>query len=331
MGKPLRLLVTCVPASIVLSALIVYATRSRFTCEVTGIDNNQDQRKVDEHDVQEGVALDTNSITLEGSLMVPSHSGKDDLRSNSTWNPCTFHTCFNLEKCPFTHPFATYVYDDLLTSSSNENPFSPQLLVDVLKETVFFGTEKVKEKTLATWRHKFTPWHSGGNMAKTTFWLSFPLTSRSMLEGVSTGKAIIARSVISPAKPFSTGFDILLPPLRTAEADSMDLLSPLLPVSRETFIHFHGEHSPHQHPGSGAITPQHIRSLQQLLKGKERVNIQLQCQQPATGKTKRAVEGSGCCVETRNLDLSSVPSLCSPSSQVQVALTLEQESVSILD
>ena len=144
MGKPLRLLVTCVPASIVLIALFVYATRSRFTGEVTRIDNNQDQRKVDEHDVQEGVALETNSIALEGSLMVPSHSGKDDLRSNSTWNPCTFHTCFNLEKCPFTHPFATYVYDDLLTSSSNENPFSPQLLVDVLKETGSYTSDPTK-------------------------------------------------------------------------------------------------------------------------------------------------------------------------------------------
>jgi alpha-1,4-N-acetylglucosaminyltransferase EXTL3 len=242
---------------------------------------------VDEHDVQEG---------------------KDDLLSNSTWNPCTFDICFNLEKCPFTHPFATYVYDDLLTSSSKENPFSPQLLVDVLKETgsytsdptkacVFFSilwnreSERENVGHLESQIHSLAQWGEYGENHVLVELSTDQSPASSMLEGVSTGKAIIARSVVSPAKPFRTGFDILLPPLRTAEADSMDLLSPLLPVSRETFIHFHGEHSPHQHRGPGAITPEHIRSLQQLLKGKERVDIQLQCQQPATGKTKRAVEG----------------------------------------
>ena len=223
-------------------------------------------------------------------------------------NSCTFEVCFNLEKCPLTHPFTVYVYDDLLASSSTENPFSPQLLIDALKETgsytsdpakacVFFGIlwngESARKSVgrLETHIHSLAQWGEYGENHVLVELSTDQSSGRSMLEGVSTGKAIIARSVISPAKPFSTGFDILLPPLRTAEGDSVDLLSHLLPVSRETFIHFHGEYSPPQHPGPGAITPDHIRSLQHLLQGKERVDIQLQCQQPATGKTKRAVEG----------------------------------------
>ncbi|CAI8045652.1 Exostosin-like 3, partial [Geodia barretti] len=286
----MKLLVIWVPASILLVALLAYmsTTSSTNDCRslVTVIDN-QDKSEVDKHDIQEG---------------------KNDLPSTTTWKPCTFDVCFNLEKCPLTDPFAAYVYDDLLVSSSNENPFSPQLLVDVLKETgsytsdpakacVFFGilwnTESARENVghLETQIHSLAQWGEYGENHVLVELSTDQSPASSMLEGVSTGKAIIARSVVSPAKPFRTGFDILLPPLRTADADSMDLLSPLLPVSRETFIHFHGEYSPPQHPGPGAITPNHIRSLQQLLQGKEGVDIQLQCQQPTTGKTEGAREG----------------------------------------
>ncbi|CAI8015814.1 Exostosin-like 3, partial [Geodia barretti] len=298
MGKQLKLLVIWVPASILFVALLVYmqsqgifymsTRRSTNECPnlSTGIDS-QDQSQEDEHNIQEG---------------------KDDLPSNTTWKPCTFDVCFNLEKCPLTHPFAAYVYDDLLASSSNENAFSPQLLVDVLKETgsytsdpakacVFFGilwnTESARENVgrLETQIHSLAQWGEYGENHVLVELSTDQSPASSMLEGVSTGKAIIARSVVSPAKPFRTGFDILLPPLRTADADSMHLLSPLLPVSRETFIHFQGEYSPPQHPGPVTITPNHIRSLQQLLQGKEGVDIQLQCQQLATGKTKGAKEG----------------------------------------
>ena len=284
MGKPLKLLVIGGPASIVLVALVVYlTTRSLEDC--TCLVALSDIREVDKLDVH------------------------DDHPFTSTWNPCTFDICFNLEKCPLTHPFAVYVYDGLLAFSPTENPFSPQLLIDALKETgsytsdpskacVFFGILWNGESAgknpighLETQIHSLAQWGEYGENHVLVEISTDQSPARSMLEGVSTGKAIIARSVISPAKPFSTGFDILLPPLRTAEADSVDLLSPLLPVPRETSIHFHGEYSPPKHPGPGAITPKHIRSLQHLLQGKERVDIQLQCQQPATGKTKRAVEG----------------------------------------
>jgi alpha-1,4-N-acetylglucosaminyltransferase EXTL3 len=327
MGRPLKLLVISVPTSIVLVWLFVYmATRSitnDCTSLVTGIDRG-DQSEVDKHDVQEE---------------------KDDLPSNSTWNACTFDICFNLEKCPLTHPFAVYVYDDLLASSSKQNPFSPQLLVDVLKETgsytsdpakacVFFSilwngeSERENVGRLETQIHSLAQWGEYGENHVLVELSTDQSPGRSMLEGVSTGKAIIARSVISPAQPFRTGFDILLPPLRTAEADSVDLLSPLLPVSRETFIHFHGEYSPPKHPGPGAITPDHIRSLQHLLKGKERVDIQLQCQQPATGKTKRAVEGQWmlCGDQKSRLELCSksmfslVPSPGGPNSGTGVGI-----------
>ena len=324
MGKPFRFLVF---VSILLVAVVVYmTTRSTNVDDYMSLirSDSRDQSEVDKHEARP-------SEKEQPSTNVPDHdpnfigsdsqdetervnnneaqTQKHNLPSASTWTPCTFDICFNLEKCPLTHPFAVYVYDDLLASSSTESPFSPQLLIDALKETgsytsdpakacVFFSIllngESARNKPighLETHIHSLAQWGEYGENHVLVELSTDQSPGRSMLEGVSTGKAIIARSVISPAKPFSTGFDILLPPLRTAEADSMDLLSHLLPVSRETFIHFHGEYSPPQHPGPGAITPDHIRSLQQLLQGKERVDIQLQCQQPATGKTKRAVEG----------------------------------------
>ena len=225
-----------------------------------------------------------------------------------TLNPCTFEVCFNLRKCPLTRPFTVYVYD-YVTSSGHDD--TRDQLVTALEQTgsytsdpgeacLFLGILWNREgegensvESLEKKIHSLEYWGENGENHILIELSTDQSPPSSMLEGVSTGNAITAQSIISPTKPFRAGFDILLPPLGTAEGAWMNLLHPLLPLSRETFVHFHGEYCPPEYKIPGAITPETIRGLQRLLqKEKERVDIQLQCQESLTGMSKTAaVEG----------------------------------------
>ena len=232
-----------------------------------------------------------NKMSSLTDLSQPRKTPGDDAQFVS----CTLDLCFNLARCPLTHQFAVFVYNyaqpnlfpfsrhgnvvlDLVndlkrTGSFTSDPVAACVFVAILENRV--GTGEDSPRDLQTKIHSLAYW--GGEGANhVLIELSTSRDAASSLEAVSTGRAIVSRSVISPDKPFRHGFDILLPPLATSEITWRDL-PPLLPVSRENLIYFHGEFHPPVHPSPSSLAPADIKSLQQALEGREKTDIELQC------------------------------------------------------
>ena len=257
---------------------------------------------------------------------------------------CTFDECFNLKRCPLNRPFAVYVYNSFV--------FPVTRIVNLLSELV--------TSLVTTGSYTLDPdaacvfvaviWNSGegvpldlrSNIESLAHWghdgenhvlleLSTDQSTASLLEGVSTGKAIVARSFISPNRPFRTGFDTLLPPVLTTEVRFTDL-PPLLPVSRENFIYFHGDFASKYRPSSSSISPADISNLKQSLQRKGKVEITLDCSWSKSKLPLREKKEQWrlCGDQSSRLELCS-KSMFSPWSQVQAALGLDWESALIPD
>ena len=297
--KRFRLLVLF--SFILLLVLIVYVVKWRGETSIgTSLIDSRGQSAGDEHEDQSGkdynpsTTLNVLNTDSDGQETEEHRQAEDD---PTLPPPCTFEVCFNLRKCPLTRPFTVYVYD-YVTSSGHDD--TRDQLVTALEQTgsytsdpgeacLFLGILWNREgegensvESLEKKIHSLEYWGENGENHILIELSTDRSPPSSMLEGVSTGNAIIAQSTVSPTKPFRAGFDILLPPLRTAEGAWINLLHPLLPLSRETFVHFHGEYSSPQDTIPGAITPDVIESFQGLLQRKEKDDIQLQCQESAS-------------------------------------------------
>ncbi|CAI8053275.1 Exostosin-3 [Geodia barretti] len=237
-----------------------------------------------------------------GQLSKISPSLAESLRIDAPVSRCTLDLCFNLARCPLTRPFSVFVYNDAnphlfpvssrhgnvvtdfvtdlkRTGSFTSDPTAACVFVAILENRASSGEDmprdlQTKILSLAHW---------GGEGANhVLIELSTSRDTTSSLDAVSTGRAIISRSIVSPVKPFRSGFDVLLPPLPTSEVTWRDL-PPLLPVSRENLIYFHGEYAPPRHPSPSSLAPADVKSLQQALDGREKIDIELRALKRSQG------------------------------------------------
>ena len=280
-----------------------------------------------------------NKMSSLSDLAQPRGAPADDAQ----FSRCTLDLCFNLARCPLTRPFSVFVYNDAnphlfpvssrhgsvvtdfvtdlkRTGSFTSDPTAACVFVAILENRASSGEDmprdlQTKILSLAHW---------GGEGANhVLIELSTSRDTASSLDAVSTGRAIISRSIVSPVKPFRSGFDVLLPPLPTSEVTWRDL-PPLLPVSRENLIYFHGEYAPPRHPSPSSLAPADVKSLQQALDGREKIDIELRC--PETGAGVTEGEWMLCGGQSSRLELCShstfslVPSTGGPGDQAGVAL-----------
>ena len=255
------------------------------------------------------------------SLSELSGPGRGAPTNDVQFSRCTIDLCFNLGRCPLTRHFSVFVYNDAnphlfhiarhgnvvtdyvtelkRTGSFTSDPSAACVFVAIIENRASTGEEAPRH--LQTKIQSLPHWGAEG-ANHVLIELSTSRDTASSLEDISTGRAIISRSIVSSTKPFRPGFDVLIPPLPTSEVTWRDL-PPLLPVSRENLIYFHGEYAPSRYPTPSSLAPADIKSLQQALDGREKIDIQLTCPESGVG----VIEGEWmlCGGQTSRLELCS--------------------------
>lgn len=243
------------------------------------------------------------------------------LLKDSDFAHCKFPLCFQYTRCPLTQPFTVYVYNDaqpsvfpsrddaliseLVSSLKKSNSLATNPELACVYIAIVDSSVNMKPADIERKIHALDYWRvEGANHVLIE--LSNSKDGSSVLEGVSTGRAVVARAFISPTKLFRPGYDILVPPLLTAPISWRDV-PPMLPAFRENLIYFQGDYQPPGHPSSTSVTVTDMKTLQTALDGKEHVFIELQCPGSDRVMLDNAREGEWglCGGQTRRLALCS--------------------------
>lgn len=239
-----------------------------------------------------------NKVSTLSELKEPSETADGDFAY------CRFSLCFQYTHCPLTRPFTVHVYNDAHPSMfpiRDENLVSE--LVTRLKESKSFAinpelacvylaivdSSNGNSADIATKLHSLDYWQAEG-ANHIIIELSNSRDGRSVLEGVNTGRAVVARNFISPSKLFRRGYDIHVPPLLSAAISWRDI-PPMLPAFRENLIYFQGDDQPPRQPSSSSVTITDLKTLQSALDGKDKVHIDLQCPGSDNSMLEKAKEG----------------------------------------
>ena len=206
---------------------------------------------------------------------------------------CSFPLCFQYTRCPLTRPFSVFLYnhanphlfplrDDTLvteyvSSLKDANSFtSDPSTACVYVAIVESSDDGANGLRLQERVHSLEYWREEGEN-HVLIELSSSLHGDSVLEGVQTGRAIVARSALSPSKPLRPHYDILVPPLHTTPLSWRDTPT-IIPAFRDNLLYFQGDYRQPLHPtGSTSLSPSDLKSLQQAMDGRESVKIELQC------------------------------------------------------
>lgn len=237
-------------------------------------------------------------------IILPSHSRLPDLgavpvslASEEQSSRCTVSLCFDFSRCPLTQPFRVYLYnqhlDDLFSLKHSEMVTDfvsslqrkGSLTSDPSRACVFIlliGPLRKTETELSSsdvqkMLHSLSHWNDGINHVLIN--LSESQRSSQLLNGVSTGRAIVAQSHSSPNKIYRAEFDVLAPPITSVPTEPVwRLLPSLLPATRENLIYFQGKHHTVQDTvNNGFITEADIETLREALKGRESISIETKC------------------------------------------------------
>ena len=228
------------------------------------------------------------------------------------FSQCSSEICFNYASCPLTRPFSVYVYNDINPSlfPSHHDPLMTEfiswlrgtqsyttdpdtacvyvVIIDSDTTTTAGGREE-RRREIEERIHSLSHWNNDG-LNHVLIELSTSKDDGGLLDSVTTQSAIIAKTVISPSKPFRHGYDILLPPLPITEIGWRDLPT-IIPVSRTNLLYFHGDYHQPQQPTHNSITPHLLKSLKQALDGRESIDFELQCPGSDTVMLENAREG----------------------------------------
>ena len=178
------------------------------------------------------------------------------LGPDSAFAACSFPLCFDAHRCPLTRPFRAFVYDATTPTAVLAKDGLATALISALKESDSFTrnaeeacvfvavmdatslplNSSAVERTI----HSLPNWGTDG-MNHILIELSHIGDAQSVLERVRMGRAIIARSTVSPNKPFREGYDVLIPP-SVSGITSWTELPNILPAFREYLVYFEGEY-----------------------------------------------------------------------------------------
>ena len=241
---------------------------------------------------------------------------------DSSFARCTYSLCFQYTSCPLTRPFTVYVYNEAnpaLFPTHYDNLVSE--FVSVLKETGAFSTDPdtacvyvaivdsaVSAGDLETKVHSLDHW-KGDGANHVLVELSSSGDGVSQLEVVRTGRAVVARSAVSPTKPHRPGYDIHLAPTQTAPISWWDVPA-ILPAFRDVLIYFQGDYQTPKQVSSSAISPADLDSLRKALEDRDLVHMELQCPGSDNSMLENAREGEWALCGGQNSRLA----LCSQST-----------------
>ena len=259
-----------------------------------------------------------NKVSSLSELKEPRDSAQ---LKDSDFAHCRFPLCFQYSRCPLTQPFTVYVYNDaqpsmfpgrddtliseLLASLKGSHSLTTNPELACVYIAIVDSSVNMKPTGIESKLHSLDYWRMEG-ANHVLIELANSKDGSSVLEGVSTGRAVVARTFISPTKPFRPGYDILIPPLITAPISWRDIPS-MLPAFRENLIYFQGDYQPPSHPSSSSVTVKDMKTLQSVLDGKEQVYIELQCPGSDNAMLENAREGEWgvCGGQSRRLALCS--------------------------
>ena len=244
-----------------------------------------------------------NKMESESELSQSKRQGK---LTDEKYSGCSFQRCFQHASCLLTQPFTVHVYNnadpsqfpshhdtlisDLVTRLKNTQSFASDpntacVYVVILDSSS--GSEGSRD--IESEVHSLPFWRNDGTN-HIIIELASSHSSRSVLDGVHTGRAIVALSITSPTKPLRPHYDVLLPPLLSAQITWRDIPA-ILPAFRDNLIYFHGDYRPPKQHSTSSISMLDVKVLQQALEGRERVDILLQCPGPDTAMLEVAGDG----------------------------------------
>lgn len=177
--------------------------------------------------------------------------------SKDHYSKCVFSCCFNFVRCPLLQPFRAFVYnlhepythlfplehpkvvaefgtvlDNTYSRSTDGNTACIFVIILDLPGTVSPDELKSRLHSLPYWKD------DGANHLIIEF--SSHRHTASLLDNVQTGRAIVARSWLSPYRQLRPNYDILIPPILTLDSP---LMPPHVPAFRRNLIYFQGKFS----------------------------------------------------------------------------------------
>ena len=182
------------------------------------------------------------------------------LPSEEQYSKCTYPLCFDFSKCPLTQPFFVFVYNQHFRNLFNlEHPeivdsfvsslhHKHSLTSDSSKACVFvavIGPLALPLPTadeIETKLHSLPHWDKDG-VNHVLIHLSTIEQTRSVLNNVATGRAVVVQNHLSTKRTFRKDFDILSPPITFTESNEpfWEGLPPHVPSWRTNLLYFQGK------------------------------------------------------------------------------------------
>ncbi|CAM9710521.1 unnamed protein product [Lampetra planeri] len=172
---------------------------------------------------------------------------------------CRFYSCFDFSRCPLTSGFPVYLYPSEGLLGDALDPLVRQAVQSALRASVY-ATQDPKvaclyvvlvgdvqdgsalpSAELERHLHALPHWRSDGRNHLLLSLSRRESATRNLLDGVSTGRAMLAQPVFAEAQ-YRPGFDVVMPPLVNAMAEPNFLqLPPQVPAKRKYLLSFQGE------------------------------------------------------------------------------------------
>ena len=223
--------------------------------------------------------------------------------SKGHYSTCIFSCCFNFVRCPLLQPFQVFVYnlhesythlfpiehpnvvaefgtvlDNTYSRSTDGKTACIFVIILDLPDTVSPDELKSRLQSLPYWKD------DGANHL--IIELSNHRHTASLLDNVPTGRAIVAKSWLTPNKQLRPNYDILISPILTLESP---LMPPHVPAFRQNLIYFQGKFSWQVDSGEASCVSEEDLTLVRnalLDQGGEQVVIDTDC-----GGEEGVVEG----------------------------------------
>ena len=216
---------------------------------------------------------------------------------------CSFSRCYDLSRCPLMQPFRVYVYNldeayahvfpltrptvasELGAHLNSTDSWSRDGSTACLLVVIVDASEAVSAQELKGRLDSLPHWKGDGANHLVVELSDSKLAAASLLGDVALGRAIVARSWLSPGKQLRTLYDILIPPLSdlsSPEGSPVKSLPPQVPAFRKNLIYFRGVvgGQARESPGSGnCVSPEDLTALRRALvdRAGEQVAIDTSC------------------------------------------------------
>lgn len=226
--------------------------------------------------------------------------------SEGYYSKCIFSYCFDFVRCPLLQPFQAFVYN-LHESYTHLFPLEhPEVVTEfgaILDSTYSRSTDGSTAcvfVVILDLPNRLSPDELKSHLQSLPYWkgdganhliieFSSHRHTASLLDSVPTGRAIVARSWLTPNRQLRPNYDILIPPIDHFFTPDSPSMPPHVPAFRQNLIYFQGKFTWQVESGQGScVSKEDLTVLRNALvdQGGEQLVIDTEC-----GGEEGVVEG----------------------------------------